>query len=58
MADVIDGAMQQAPQPGRQSKEAGKLTETVGQDSGKQAVYYCQEQLFLTPPSPGSIFAD
>ena len=30
MAEVIDGAMQQAPQPGRQSKAGGKLTETVG----------------------------
>jgi hypothetical protein len=26
MAEVIDGAMQQAPQPGRQSKEDGKFT--------------------------------
>jgi hypothetical protein len=26
MADVIDGAIQQAPQPGRQSKEDGKFT--------------------------------
>ena len=58
MADVIDGAMQQAPQPGRQSKEDGELTETVGPGGGKQAVYYCQERLFLTAFIPGSIFAD
>lgn len=46
IGELIDGAMQQAPQPGRQ---------LMGEDGEGMGEVYPHS---LTPPSPGSIFPD